>query len=130
MNDITRLFQALVAPVIFVSATALLLLSVNVRLMGIVSRLRQVVHARHDATKNDRGPEAEAHSAQILSIDQRAELIRRCFLLSLISLRCDHVLPFAGLRDLLETGRLCCCRRLRGWDDFPPGWAPSSIFAR
>jgi len=60
MNNITRLFQALVAPVIFVSATALLLLSVNVRLMGIVSRLRQFVHARHDATKNDRGPEAEA----------------------------------------------------------------------
>lgn len=86
MNDISRLFQAFVAPVIFVSATSLLVLSINVRLMGIVSRLRQYVHARHDAARNGREVEAEAYSSQILSIEQRAELIRRCFLLSLISL--------------------------------------------
>jgi hypothetical protein len=41
MTDIARLFQAFLAPAIFVSATALLILSINVRLMGIVSR-------RHD----------------------------------------------------------------------------------
>jgi Protein of unknown function (DUF2721) len=86
MNDITRLFQAFVAPVIFVSATGLLLLSINVRLMGIVSRLRQYVHARHDAAKNGGTAEAEAYGAQIHSIEQRAELIRRCFLLALLSL--------------------------------------------
>ena len=40
MNIITRLFQAFLAPALVVSATALLILSVNVRLMGIVSRLR------------------------------------------------------------------------------------------
>lgn len=54
MNDIARLFQAFLAPAIFVSATALLVLSINVRLMGIVSRFRQYVHARHDAAKNGR----------------------------------------------------------------------------
>ncbi len=86
MNDIGRLFQAFVAPAIFVSATALLVLSVNVRLMGIVSRLRQYIHARHDATRNGRHQEAEAYNAQISSIERRAELIRRCFLFSLISL--------------------------------------------
>jgi len=86
MNDITRLFQAFVAPVIFVSATSLLILSINVRLMGIVNRLRQYVHARHDAARNERDVEAKAYTSQILSIEQRAELIRRCFLLSLISL--------------------------------------------
>jgi Protein of unknown function (DUF2721) len=86
MNDIGRLFQAFVAPAIFVSATALLILSVNVRLMGIVSRLRQYIHARHDATRNGRHQEAEAYNAQIASIERRAELIRRCFLFSLISL--------------------------------------------
>jgi hypothetical protein len=86
MTDITRLFQAFVAPAIFVSATALLILSVNVRLMGIVSRLRQFVHAKYDAAKNERLHEAEAYTAQIQSIEQRAELIRHCFLLSLISL--------------------------------------------
>lgn len=86
VNDISRLFQAFLAPALFVSATALLILSINVRLMGIVSRLRQYVHAKHDATKNGRVAEADAYTAQIESIEQRAELIRRCFLLALLSL--------------------------------------------
>jgi hypothetical protein len=64
----------------------LLILSINVRLMGIVSRLRQYVHAKHDAAKNDRVHEAEAYTAQIEAIEQRAEMIRRCFLLALVSL--------------------------------------------
>ena len=86
MTDIARLFQAFLAPALFVSATALLILSINVRLMGIVSRLRQYVHAKHDAAKNNRLQEAEAYTAQIGLIEQRAEMIRRCFLLALISL--------------------------------------------
>jgi hypothetical protein len=86
MNEISRLFQAFLAPAIFVSATSLLILSINVRLMGIVSRLRQFVHAKHDAARNDRMQEAEAYTAQIASIEKRAEIIRRCFLVALISL--------------------------------------------
>jgi hypothetical protein len=86
MNDIARLFQAFLAPALFVSATALLILSINVRLMGIVSRLRQYVHAKYDAAKNNRVHEAEAYTAQIGLIEQRAEMIRRCFLLALVSL--------------------------------------------
>jgi Na+/pantothenate symporter len=86
MTDIARLFQAFLAPAIFVSATALLILSINVRLMGIVSRLRQYVHAKHDAAKNGRVQEADAYMTQISSIEQRAEMIRRCFLLALSSL--------------------------------------------
>jgi hypothetical protein len=86
MTDIARLFQAFLAPALFVSATALLILSINVRLMGIVSRLRQFVHAKHDAARNNRAQEAEAYTAQIGLIEQRAEMIRRCFLLVLISL--------------------------------------------
>jgi hypothetical protein len=54
-------------------------------LMGMVSRLRQYVHAKHDAARNDRVQEAEAYTVQITSIEQRAEMIRRCFLLVLIS---------------------------------------------
>lgn len=84
--DVARLFQAFVAPAIFVSATALLVLSVNVRLMGIVSRLRQYVHAKHEAARAGRNHEAEAYTAQIASIEARAELIRRCFVTALISL--------------------------------------------
>jgi len=86
MTDIARLFQAFLAPALFVSATALLILSINVRLMGIVSRLRQYVHAKYDAAKNNRVREAEAYTAQISLIERRAEMIRRCFLLALISL--------------------------------------------
>ncbi|MGB9233694.1 MAG: DUF2721 domain-containing protein [Terriglobales bacterium] len=86
MNDIGRLFQAFLAPALFVSAASLLILSINVRLMGIVSRLRQFVHAKHDATRNDRLQEAEAYSTQIASIEKRAEIIRRSFLFALISL--------------------------------------------
>jgi hypothetical protein len=86
MNDITRLFQAFVAPAIFVSATALLVLSVNVRLMGIVSRLRHFVDAKHKAAMEKRFQEAEAYTAQIHSIENRAVKIQRCFLMALISL--------------------------------------------
>ena len=86
MSSIGRLFQAFVAPAIFFSATALLILSINVRLMGIVSRLRQFVHAKHDAAKTGHPQEAEAYTSQIQSIEQRAEMIRRAFLFSLLSL--------------------------------------------
>jgi len=86
MNDVGRLFQAFLAPVIFVSATSLLILSINVRLMGMVSRLRQFVHAKYDATKGGRLQEAEAYTTQIASIEKRAEIVRRSFLLVLISL--------------------------------------------
>jgi hypothetical protein len=86
MTDISRLFQAFLPPAIFISATGLLVLSINVRLMGMVSRLRQFVHAKHDAAKNGHLQEAEAFTAQIKSIEKRAEMIRRCFLLVLISL--------------------------------------------
>jgi drug/metabolite transporter (DMT)-like permease len=86
MSNIERLFQAFVAPAIFFSAIALLILSINVRLMGIVSRLRQFVHAKHDAAKGGRPQEAEAYTSQIQSIEQRAELIRRAFLFSLLAL--------------------------------------------
>ena len=86
MDDITRLFQAFLAPGLFVSATALLILSINVRLMGTVGRLRQFVHAKHDAAKNERAQEADAYTAQIQAIERRAETIRRAFLLALGSL--------------------------------------------
>jgi uncharacterized protein YybS (DUF2232 family) len=86
MNDIGRLFQAFVAPAIFFSATALFILSINVRLMGIVSRLRQYVRARNQAVRNGQLVEADACTAQIESMEQRAEMIRRTFLPSLIAL--------------------------------------------
>jgi hypothetical protein len=86
MNGIPQLFQAFVAPAIFVSAEGLLLLSLNVRLMGIVSRLRSYLHQKHDAVKQGRLVESEAYSSQIASIEKRAEMIRRAFVLTLYGL--------------------------------------------
>ncbi len=86
MPDVGRLFQAFVAPAIFVSAAALLVLSLNVRLMGMVSRLRQFQHERHDAAQAQRLTEAQALDDQIGSVERRAEMIRRSILLVLISL--------------------------------------------
>jgi hypothetical protein len=87
MNDIPRLFQAFVAPAIFVSAEGLLLLSLNVRLMGIVSRLRAYLHNKHTAAKEGRTAKSEAYASQIDSIEQRAEIIRKAFVWTLYSLQ-------------------------------------------
>ena len=86
MNNIHQLFQAFVAPAIFVSAEGLLLLSLNVRLMGIVSRLRSYLHKKHDAAREARFAESEAYAVQIASIEKRAEMIRRAFVLTLYGL--------------------------------------------
>jgi hypothetical protein len=86
MNNIHQLFQAFVAPAIFVSAEGLLLLSLNVRLMGIVSRLRSYLHEKHKAAGQGRQAEAEAYASQIASIEKRAEMIRRAFVLTLYCL--------------------------------------------
>ena len=86
MKDIHQLFQAFVAPAIFVSAEGLLLLSLNVRLMGIVSRLRSYLYKKHDAERQRRLVESEAYSSQIASIEKRAEMIRRAFVLTLYGL--------------------------------------------
>jgi hypothetical protein len=86
MLDIGRLFQAFVAPAIFVSAAVLLLLSLNVRLLGIVARLRDFQHRRHHAIRDGHVQEAEGFSAQIQSIDARAELIRKSMPLVLVGL--------------------------------------------
>jgi hypothetical protein len=85
-NGIHQLFQAFVAPAIFVSAEGLLLLSLNVRLMGIVSRLRSYLHEKHHAVRHGRLAESEAYASQIASIEKRAEMIRRAFVLTLYCL--------------------------------------------
>jgi hypothetical protein len=86
MGSVHELFQAFVAPAIFVSAEGLLLLSLNVRLMGIVTRLRSYLHEKHNAARQGRANESEAYAAQIASIEKRAEMIRRAFVLTLYGL--------------------------------------------
>ena len=86
MENIPRLFQAYVAPAIFISAAALLALSINVRLMGMVSRLREFHRERREAAAAGRVAEAEVLADQIISIEGRAELIRKAFLFTLLCL--------------------------------------------
>ena len=86
MENISRLFQAYLAPAIFISAAALLALSINVRLMGMVSRLREFHRERREAAAAGRVAEAELLADQIISIEGRAELIRKAFLFTLFCL--------------------------------------------
>ena len=86
VTDVGPVFQAFVAPAIFVSAASLLVLSLNVRLMGMVTRLRQFQRERHLAEIADRPQEAQALADQMESIDHRAEKIRKAVLLMLLSL--------------------------------------------
>lgn len=86
MGSIPELFQAFVAPAIFISAAALLTLSLNVRLMGMVTRLREYQKQHYLASTAGRQAEAEALADQVASIEQRAEKIRRAFLFTLLCL--------------------------------------------
>ena len=125
MLDIGRLFQAFVAPAIFVSAAALLLLSLNVRLMGIVSRLRDFQHRRHHATESGHAQEAEGFALQVRSIEARAELIRKAMLLTLVSLvgtifSCLllGLALYWELARLLAVAIFVCCHRVHAGRDF------------
>lgn len=86
MPGVERLLQAFLSPAIFVSASALLLLSLNARLMGIVARLRQFHREQQQAVRDRRDQEAAALAQQIASVEERAEKIRRAFLCTLLSL--------------------------------------------
>jgi len=62
------LFQAFVAPAIFISSTGLLALSINNRLMGIVTRLRLFHKEKHLATLAGKRQEVTVLHSQIQSI--------------------------------------------------------------
>ncbi len=74
-----ELFQAFVAPAIFVSASGLFVLSINARLMAMVSRLRVFHREKHLAAMAGKKQEAVAFQSQIKSIERRAEKIKNAF---------------------------------------------------
>jgi hypothetical protein len=74
-----ELFQAFVAPAIFISAAGLLLLSINVRLMGMVTRLRVFHKDKHLAMMAGKKQEVLILQAQIKSIEARAIKIKNSF---------------------------------------------------
>ncbi|MCK9369766.1 DUF2721 domain-containing protein [Candidatus Dojkabacteria bacterium] len=81
-----EIFQAFVAPAIFFSAAGLLILSINVRQMAIVSRLRAFHKEKYQAVVAGKRQEAVLLQAQISSIEPRARKIRNAFLYSLIGI--------------------------------------------
>lgn len=74
-----ELFQAFVAPAIFISAAGLFVLSINARLMAMVSRLRVFHREKHLAAMAGKKQEAVAFQSQIESIERRAEKIKQAF---------------------------------------------------
>ena len=83
MNPI-ELFQAFVAPAIFISAAGLLILSINARLMGIVTRLRAFHKDKHLAAVAGKRQEVLVLQAQIESIQYRAIKIKNAFFCTLL----------------------------------------------
>jgi uncharacterized membrane protein len=79
-----ELFQAFVAPAIFISAAGLLILSINVRLMGIVTRLRVFHKEKHLAAMAGKKQEVLILQAQIKSIESRAVKIKNAFFYTLL----------------------------------------------
>ncbi len=75
-----QLVSALLSPVIFISAGGLLVLSINVRLMGIVSRLRSFHWECHQKERSGAHAEARALELQIQTIMRRAVLVPNAFL--------------------------------------------------
>jgi uncharacterized membrane protein len=85
MTDL-ELFQAFVAPAIFISGAGLLVLSINTRLMGIVTRLRTFLKDRHAAMKAGNRREAHVLQSQIESMEHRAAKIRNAFVFTLLGI--------------------------------------------
>lgn len=83
MTDL-ELFQAFVAPAIFISGAGLLVLSINTRLMGIVTRLRAFHKDKHVAIKTGNRLEARVLQSQIESIEIRAAKMRKAFIFTLV----------------------------------------------
>lgn len=85
MTDL-ELFQAFVAPAIFISGAGLLVLSINTRLMGIVTRLRTFHRERHVALNKGLRMEARVLQSQIESMEHRASKIRNAFACTLLGI--------------------------------------------
>ncbi|MFZ2726898.1 MAG: DUF2721 domain-containing protein [Methylococcaceae bacterium] len=79
-----ELFQAFVAPAIFISAAGLFILSINARLMGMVSRLRVFRKEKHSLALAGKKQEVLALQSQIDSIEHRAEKIKNAFFYMLL----------------------------------------------
>jgi hypothetical protein len=79
-----KLFQAFVSPTIFISATGLLILTLNTRLISIVSRIRTFNKELRDLTDNSQ--EIILIESQLNQTTLRAKLIRFSLLFILMGI--------------------------------------------
>ena len=79
-----ELFQAFVAPAIFISASGLFVLTLNARLMAMVSRLRVFHKEKHLAAQAGKKQEVLALQSQMESIELRSGKIKNAFFYSLL----------------------------------------------
>jgi predicted phage tail protein len=79
-----QLFQAFVAPAIFISAAGLLILTINARLMAIVNRLRVFHKDKHHAVLAGKKQEVLVLQAQIKSVEFRAGKVKNAYFYSLL----------------------------------------------
>jgi hypothetical protein len=78
-----QLFQAFVAPAIFASASGLIILTLNARLLGIVNRIRAFNQHLQDSLLHNNHPEATMLEAQIKTVVERASMVRNALLMNL-----------------------------------------------
>lgn len=81
-----QLVAALLSPVIFISAAGLLVLSINTRMMGIITRLRSFHWERHQKERLGEHAEAQALDRQIEAVTRHVIVVRNAFLWVLASI--------------------------------------------
>jgi hypothetical protein len=81
-----QLVAALLSPVIFISAAGLLALSINTRMMGIITRLRGFHWERHQKERQGEHAEARVLDRQIVAITRHVIVVRNAFLCVLASI--------------------------------------------
>ena len=81
-----QLVAALLAPAIFISAAGLLVLSINTRMMGIITRLRGFHWERHQKERLGEHAEARVLDRQIVAITRHVIVVRNALLWVLASI--------------------------------------------
>ena len=81
-----QLIAALLAPVIFISAAGLLVLSINTRMMGIITRLRGFHWERHQKERLGEHAEAQVLDRQIEAVTRHVIVVRNALLWVLASI--------------------------------------------
>ncbi|MBI3007075.1 MAG: DUF2721 domain-containing protein [candidate division NC10 bacterium] len=81
-----QLVAALLSPAIFISAAGLLALSINTRMMGIITRLRGFHWERHQKERLGEHAEAQVLDRQIEAVTRHVIVVRNALLWVLASI--------------------------------------------